>query len=50
MSNIEKIRKMVNGIYNRPIQVGYKGKSINERKEGETWEDHNGRKWTVENG
>ena len=41
---------MVNGIYNRPIQVGYKGKSINERKEGETWEDHNGRKWTVENG
>ena len=41
---------MVNGIYNRPIQVGYKGKSVNERKEGETWEDHNGRKWTVENG
>ena len=50
MSNIEKIRKMARGIYNRPVQIGYKGKSTNERKEGETWDDHNGRKWVLENG
>ena len=39
MSNIDKIRKMAKGIYNRPIQVGYTPKSINERKEGEVWEE-----------
>ena len=48
MSNIEKIKKMVMGIYDRKIQVGYIGKVI--RKEGEEWEDHNGRKWKIENG
>ena len=48
MSNIEKIQKMVRGIYNRNIQVGYTGKVV--RKEGEEWEDHNGRKWKIENG
>ena len=48
MSNIEKIQKMVKGIYNRPIQVGYTGKTL--RKEGEKWEDHNGRKWKIQNG
>ena len=48
MSNIEKIQKMVKGIYNRPIQVGYIGKTL--RKEGEKWEDHNGRKWKMQNG
>ena len=48
MSNIEKIQKMVKGIYDRPIQVGYIGKAI--RKEGEEWEDYNGRKWKIENG
>ena len=48
MSNIEKIQKMVKGIYNRPIQVGYIGKTL--RKEGEEWEDHNGRKWKMQNG
>ena len=48
MSNIEKIQKMVKGIYNRPIQVGYTGKTL--RKEGEEWEDHNGRKWKMQNG
>ena len=41
---------MARGIYNRPVQIGYKGKSTNERKEGETWDDHNGRKWVLENG
>ncbi len=39
---------MVKGIYNRPIQVGYTGKTL--RKEGEEWEDHNGRKWKMQNG
>ena len=48
MSNIEKIQKMVKGIYNRPIQVGYTGKT--RREEGEEWEDHNGRKWKIQNG
>ena len=48
MSNIEKIQKMVKGIYDRPIQVGYTGKTF--RKEGEEWEDHNGRKWKIQNG
>ena len=48
MSNIEKIQKMVKGIYNRPIQVGYVSKTL--RKEGEEWEDHNGRKWKIQNG
>ena len=39
---------MVKGIYDRPIQVGYTGKTL--RKEGEKWEDHNGRKWKIQNG
>ena len=35
MSNIEKIQKMVKGIYERPIQTGYEGKTLQQRKEGE---------------
>ena len=50
MSNIEKIRKLQKGIYNRPIQVGYKPKGINERAEGEIWEEPSGRKFVMENG
>ena len=50
MSNIEKIRKLQKGIYNRPIQVGYKPKGINERAEGEVWEEPSGRKYVVEDG
>ena len=50
MSNIEKIKKMAKGIYNRPVQVGYTPKSINERSEGEIWEEPSGRKFTIENG
>ena len=50
MSNIEKVKKMIKGVYNRPIQIGYHGKSIGERKEGETWVDHNNRTWVKENG
>ena len=41
---------MVKGIYNRPIQIGYQGKSVDEREEGETWVDHNNRTWVKENG
>ena len=50
MSKIEKVRKMIKGVYNRPIQIGYQGKSIDERKEGETWVDHNNRTWVKEDG
>ena len=41
---------MIQGVYNRPIQIGYHGKSIGERKEGETWVDHNNRTWVKEDG
>ncbi len=41
---------MIKGVYNRPIQIGYQGKSIDERKEGETWVDHNNRTWVKEDG
>ena len=50
MSNIEKIKKMAKGIYNRPIQVGYEGKTVHQRKEGEEWIDARGRRWTIEEG
>ena len=50
MSNIEKIQKMVKGIYNRPIQKGYEGKTVQQRKEGEEWTDARGRSWTIEDG
>ena len=50
MSNIEKVKNMIRGVYNRPIQIGYQGKSIDERKEGETWVDHNNRTWVKEDG
>ena len=41
---------MIKGVYNRPIQIGYQGKSIGERKEGETWVDHNNRTWVKADG
>jgi len=50
MSNIEKIKKMVKGIYDRPIQTGYEGKTTNQRKEGEEWTDARGRSWKIEDG
>ena len=50
MSNIEKVKNMIKGVYNRPIQIGYQGKSVDERKEGETWVDHNNRTWVKEDG
>ena len=50
MSNIEKIQKMVKGIYNRPIQTGYEGKTVQQRKEGEEWTDARGRSWKIKDG
>ena len=50
MSNIEKIQKMVKGIYNRPIQAGYEGKTTHQIKEGEEWTDARGRSWKIEDG
>ena len=50
MSNIEKIQKMVKGIYNRPIQTGYECKTVQQRKEGEEWTDARGRSWKMEDG
>ena len=41
---------MIKGVYNRPIQIGYQGKSVDERKEGETWVDHNNRTCVKEDG
>ena len=50
MSNIEKIKKMAKGIYNRPIQIGYEGKTVQQRKEGEQWVDARGRRWEIKDG
>ena len=50
MSNIEKIKKMAKGIYDRPIQIGYEGKTTHQRKEGEEWTDARGRSWTIKDG
>jgi len=50
MSKIQKIQKMVKGIYNRPIQKGYEGKTVQQRKEGEQWVDARGRRWEIKDG
>ena len=41
---------MVKGIYNGNIQVGYEGKTLQQRKEGEEWIDARGRSWKIEDG
>ena len=41
---------MVKGIYNGNIQVGYEGKPLQQRKEGEEWTDARGRSWKIEDG
>ena len=41
---------MVKGIYNRPIQTGYEGKTLQMRKEGEEWTDARGRSWVMTGG
>ena len=47
-NNIKKIQSMIMGNNKRP-QVGYVGKTIEQRKEGEKWIDANGREWIKEN-
>ena len=41
---------MVKGIYNGNIQVGYEGKTLQQRKEGEEWTDARGRSWKMQDG
>ena len=41
---------MVKGIYNGNIQVGYEGKTLQQRKEGEEWTDARGRSWKIDDG
>ena len=41
---------MVKGIYNGNIQVGYEGKTLQQRKEGEEWTDARGRSWMMQDG
>ena len=48
-NNIKKIQSMIMGNNKRP-QVGYVGKTIEQRKEGEKWIDANGYEWIKENG
>tara|TARA_B100002019_G_scaffold67930_1_gene58494 strand:+ start:443 stop:898 length:456 start_codon:yes stop_codon:yes gene_type:complete len=50
MSNIKKIQDMVTGKYKQRVSVGYEGKTINQRKEGEEWVDARGRRWTIQDG
>ena len=41
---------MVTGKYKQRVSVGYEGKTINQRKEGEEWVDARGRRWTIQDG
>tara|TARA_Y100001937_G_C6992554_1_gene272767 strand:- start:236 stop:691 length:456 start_codon:yes stop_codon:yes gene_type:complete len=50
MSNIKKIQDMVTGKYKQRVSVGYEGKTVNQRKEGEEWVDARGRRWTIQDG
>ena len=49
MSNIEKIKSMINRVHTPKVQTGYKQKSITQRSEGEIWEER-GKKWTLKEG
>ena len=46
--NLKEIQSMIDGRYERKIQVGYTGKT--QRKEGEKWTDGNGTEWEIVNG
>ena len=50
MSNIKKIQDLVSGKYRERVSIGYEGKTINQRKEGEEWVDARGRRWTIQDG
>ena len=49
--NIEKVKTLIAGVGGkRTLGVGYTGKTIHMRKEGEIWEESNGRKFTKVDG
>ena len=49
--NIEKVKKLIAGVGGkRTPGVGYTGKTIQMRKEGEIWEESTGRKFTKVDG
>jgi len=49
--NIEKVKKLIAGVGGkRTPGVGYTGKTIEMRKEGEIWEESTGRKFTKVDG
>ena len=49
--NIEKVKKLIAGVGGkRTPGVGYTGKTIEMRKEGEIWEEASGRKFTKVDG
>ena len=51
MSRIERIKKLVAGVSGRGTpRIGYTGKTVHMRKEGEEWTDSNGHSWIIENG
>ena len=41
---------MVSGKYRERVSIGYEGKKVNQRKEGEEWTDARGRSWTIKDG
>ena len=41
---------MVTGKYKQRVSVGYEGKTLQQRKEGEEWTDARGRSWKIEDG
>ena len=49
--NIEKVKKLIAGVGGQGTpRIGYTGKTIHMRKEGEIWEEPSGRKYVKENG
>jgi len=49
--NIEKVKKLIAGVGGkRTPGIGYTGKTIHMRKEGEIWEEASGRKFTKVDG
>lgn len=52
-SDVERVRSLVKGNYGDSTQtvIGFQKKSERvEHKEGDVWEDSNGKKWTIEDG
>ena len=41
---------MVSGKFKQRVSIGYEGKTLQQRKEGEEWTDARGRSWTIKDG